>query len=229
MATQWRVTEYSHGPRWPRAAVFDCDGLLVDSGECWNDAYRAVAADIGRSAGGLDFASFTGASIASAARHLSRALGVRVSERRLRRALVERFAAEPPAPMPGGPELVRALGERMPLAVASNAPLELVTSAVERVYGLDTFRAVLSVEQLRAHKPAPDVYLEACRRLGISPSDSIAFEDSPPGAQAARAAGLVVVAVPSVPGLDVDADLTVSRLDDPGLMRYLGLGSEAVT
>ena len=68
-----------------------------------------------------------------------------------------------------------------------------------------------------APKPAPDPYLEACRRLGVEPGpDIVALEDSPPGVAAARAAGLTVIGVPSIDGVVLDEahDLAESLLDD---------------
>ncbi len=208
---------------WPRAAVFDCDGLLVDSGRCWRSAYEEVARDHGGSLAGVDVDALAGASVAGAAVRLGRELGAIVSEQELRRHLRAAFAADPPPILPGVHRIVNALGDRMPLAVASNAPRDVLMSVLERHRIGGSFRSIVSAEQTPAHKPAPDVYLEACLRLGVAPSDAIAFEDSPLGARAARAAGLFVVAVPSVRGATMPADLTFGRLDDPKLLRYLTL------
>jgi beta-phosphoglucomutase-like phosphatase (HAD superfamily) len=83
--------------------------------------------------------------------------------------------------------------------------------------------AVVSAEQTHAHKPRPDVYLEACRKLAVDPSDAIALEDSAIGAAAARAAGLLVIVIPSSPDARIEADLTVARLDDPRVLDVFGL------
>jgi HAD superfamily hydrolase (TIGR01509 family) len=203
--------------------VFDCDGLMIDSAVCWHRAYEKVAAELGRSLSVIDLAPLTGASVARAARHLGRELNTRVDEERLRRALGDTFAAHPPGPLPGVHALVAALGARIPLAVASNAPRDLVITVLDGLEIRAAFDAVVSAEETAADKPAPDVYLEACRRLGVAPSDAIAFEDSPVGADAARAAGLVVVGVPSRRDMRIDADLKVSSLRDQRLLEYLGL------
>src|SRR5215467_13598736 len=109
MATQWSVTGYSRS-QWPRAAVFDCDGLLVDSAACWRRAYSAVAvADV-------DLDALAGASVAGAATFLG------VSEDALRAALLSAVVSLPPPPLPGAHELIAALRDCLPLAVASNAP-----------------------------------------------------------------------------------------------------------
>jgi beta-phosphoglucomutase-like phosphatase (HAD superfamily) len=100
-----------------------------------------------------------------------------------------------------------------------------VRSVLDQLAVEHHFSAVVSAEEIDAHKPAPDVYVEACGRLGVAPSDAIAFEDSWIGARAARAAGLMVIAVPSAPGMRIDADLTVGRLDDSLLLGFLGLAA----
>jgi HAD superfamily hydrolase (TIGR01509 family) len=208
---------------WPRAAVFDCDGLLVDSGACWEQAYHAVAASFGRALDDVDLDALAGASVATAASQLSAALQITVDEKALRVALLESVAATTPPVLPGARELVAALTRRMPLAVATNAPRDVVLDVLERAGLRGAFAAVVSAEETPAHKPAPHVYIEACLRLGVATCDAIAFEDSAPGAQAARTAGLFVVAVPSVPGVRVAGDLVVPRLSDPRLLAYLGL------
>lgn len=213
----------SNGAVWPRAAVFDCDGLLVDSAACWEHAYAQVAELHEGSLDDVDLGSLAGASVAIAAAELSRSLGVPVAERALHETLVESFAELAPEALPGAQAIVAGLGARMPLAVASNAPREVVVDVLRRLQILEAFDSVVSAEETPAHKPAPDVYLEACRRLEVSPPDAIAFEDSDLGARAARAAGLLVVAVPPTPTACLDADLKVSRLDDPRLLRYLDL------
>jgi HAD superfamily hydrolase (TIGR01509 family) len=203
--------------------VFDCDGLLVDSGGSWVRAYRAVAAAHGRTLAAVDLRALDGASVAHACARLRRDLGVPVEESALREALREAFAAAPPEPLPGARSLVRALAARGPVAVASNAPRDLVVGVLDRLGLRDLLTAIVSGEETPAPKPAPDVYLEACARLAVAPSDAIAFEDSGLGARAARAAGLIVVAVPSARGARIDADLTVPRLDDRRLAAYLDL------
>jgi HAD superfamily hydrolase (TIGR01509 family) len=199
---------------WPVAAVFDCDGLLVDSEHCWHAAYRASAAAVGRSLDGVSLASFNGASVGLAAERLSRALALPISHELLREQLLHAVERLPVEPMPGVEGLLDALGRELPLAVASNGPPAAVETLLRRTGLRRRFSVVASAEQTPAPKPYPHVYLEACRRLGVDPSDAIALEDSPAGAAAARAAGLLVVAVPSDHDARIEADLTVPRLDD---------------
>lgn len=209
--------------RWPSAAVFDCDGLLLDTEACWRAAYEAAALEAGTSLDGIDLNLLNGASVAIAAARLSEALELPIAQAPIRRSLLECVETMTVVTMPGARALLELLAIDMPLAVASNAPASVVEAGLRRV-GLDEFfSAIVSAEQLPYPKPHPDVYLEACRRLRVDPSDAVAFEDSELGTSAARAASLLVVAVPSVRGAQLDADLTVGRLDDIRVLRLLGL------
>lgn len=211
----------------PHAAVFDCDGLLVDSAHCWERAYAQVAADRGRSLDDVRLDRLLGASVARAAALVSEDLGEPVGAEELRAVLDERFAADPPEALPGVRELIAELAARMPLGVASNGPRDIVLGVLERLGVQEAFAAVVSAEETERDKPEPDVYLEACRQLAVAPSGAVAFEDSALGARAARSAGLVVVMVPSAPGPHPDADLVVPRLDDAALAAFLGLEAVA--
>ena len=72
-------------------------------------------------------------------------------------------------------------------------------------------------------KPAPDVFLAVARALGAPPTGCVALEDSPTGVSAARAAGMLVVGVPSVPGIVLDADVVAASLAEPAVWSALGL------
>lgn len=210
----------------PQGAVFDCDGLLVDSQICWERAYARVAAARGRPLDDVRLDRLLGASVAGAAALVSEDLGEPVGAGELLAALAESFAADPPEPLPGARELIADLAVRMPLGVASNGPREIVLTVLEQLGVRELFAAVVSADEVERDKPQPDVYLEACRRLAVAPGDAVAFEDSPLGAQAARRAGLIVVAVPSVPGVQLDADLTVPSLGDARVRTFLGLDAD---
>src|SRR4051812_28787313 len=103
----------------------------------------------------------------------------------------------PAGPMRGVSDLLSTLrGEAIPIAIASSAPARWVVGAVERLHIRPLFGAVVTGDEVAHRKPAPDVYLEAARRLGVDPARSIAIEDSSPGLAAARAAGMKTVAIP---------------------------------
>jgi HAD superfamily hydrolase (TIGR01509 family) len=201
---------------WLRAAVFDFDGLLVDTGACWQRAYVETLARGGRALepGALD--ALAGASVAQAAAQLT------VPMNDLHRELARAFQERRPAALPGARELVERLRQRVPLAVATNGPAEIVAASLGDVGLLESFEFIVSAETPPyREKPAPDVYRAACERLGVTPEETVAFEDSPIGALAAQRAGLVVVYVPSDGQPSSDAHLRVSRLDDPRLLEFL--------
>ena len=108
--------------------------------------------------------------------------------------------------MVGARELLHALRERgTPIGLVSNSPLAFVRRSLEIVDFGDRFDVVLSAHEVAAPKPAPDPYLEACRRLGVEPGPAVvALEDSPTGVAAARAAGLTVIGIPSLEGIALD-------------------------
>jgi len=116
---------------------------------------------------------------------------------------------------PGARELIRSLQGRLPLAVASNTDGDLVRLALE-VAGLDdAFAAIVTAVEVGRGKPHPDVYITACELLGVPPDDAVAFEDSPLGVRAAKAAGMTCVGIPERDGVDLTtngADLVVGSL-----------------
>lgn len=208
---------------WPRAAVFDCDGLLVHTARCWRTAYHTVARTAGNTLDGIDLAALDGASVSAASAHLSTALGRAIPAAALGNALQHAIETQPLHAMPGAVELVSAMATELPLAVASNAPLATVRAALQRAGLSHLLPVIVSAEETDVYKPAPEVYLRACQRLGVDPSDAIAFEDSAVGARAARAAGLTVIVVPSSPAAARYADLTVSQMNDPRVHELFGL------
>ena len=117
-------------------------------------------------------------------------------------AVYERGAA----PLPGALTLVRALRGRIPIAVASNTPRALIEPALDAAGLGGAFGAIVGADDVENPKPAPDAYVTACTVLGSPPAETIALEDSPTGVAAARAAGLYVIGVPSLPGVVLEAD-----------------------
>jgi beta-phosphoglucomutase-like phosphatase (HAD superfamily) len=107
--------------------------------------------------------------------------------------------------------------------VASNSLRRLVDLALSGSGLAEAFDAVIAGDEVPNPKPAPDIYLEACRRLGASPDRTVAIEDSPTGAAAARAAGLFVIGIPYLADLAFEADVTARSLDDPAVRTALGL------
>jgi beta-phosphoglucomutase-like phosphatase (HAD superfamily) len=94
--------------------------------------------------------------------------------------------------------------------------------------GLDgAFDAIVVGDEVARPKPAPDVYIAVAGALGADPAACVALEDSATGVAAARAAGMRVVGVPSVPGVVLDADVVAGSLEDPAVWSALGLNAAA--
>jgi HAD superfamily hydrolase (TIGR01509 family) len=126
-------------------------------------------------------------------------LGVPLEPAEISRAVVERLERcyrEHLPLLPHAREAVERLAGRWPLAVASSSNRPLIDLVLELTGLHDAFRATVSSEEVPRGKPAPDVYLEAARRLGAEPEESVAVEDSTNGITAAAAAGMGVIAVP---------------------------------
>jgi beta-phosphoglucomutase-like phosphatase (HAD superfamily) len=112
----------------------------------------------------------------------------------------------------------------VPLGLATNSGREFATRALRGAGLLDSFDAVVSAEDVERPKPAPDVYLAAAAALGADPADCVALEDSETGVEAALAAGMVVIGVPSFPGIDLSAaQLVAPSLEDARVWGLLGL------
>jgi HAD superfamily hydrolase (TIGR01509 family) len=132
-------------------------------------------------------------------RYMHSELGVPMEPDEISAAVVERLKARYRRHVPLLPhavETVRSLAERWPLALASSANRPLIDFVLELTEMAGLFRATVSSEEVPRGKPAPDVYVEAARRLDVAPKRCVAIEDSTNGIQSARAAGMRVIAVP---------------------------------
>lgn len=212
----------------PAAVVFDCDGLLLDTESAWSRAEEVLYARRGVTFTLEHKRELLGTAGARAAatfeRHLD-APGEGAALLRQLDALVVEEVRRKASAQPGARELVASLrAQGTPLGLASNSPPQLVALALE-VSGFATaFDSILTGHEVPRPKPAPDVYLESCRRLGAPPEASVALEDSPTGVASARDAGLFVVGVPSLPGVELDrADLVAPSLESPEVRAAVGL------
>jgi HAD superfamily hydrolase (TIGR01509 family) len=112
------------------------------------------------------------------------------------RRLEEIYRRELPL-VEGAREAVERLAARWPLALASSSNRELIDLVLELSGLARHFRVTVSSEEVARGKPAPDVYLEAARRLGVPPERCAAIEDSENGIRSAKAAGMRVLAIPN--------------------------------
>jgi HAD superfamily hydrolase (TIGR01509 family) len=135
-------------------------------------------------------------------------------------ALVEAELLLGVSPLPGVVELLDALGDRLPIAVASNSPRRFLDVSLAGSGLANRFGVAVSSEDVEHPKPSPDVYLEAFARLGADPARGVALEDSETGIASARASGAFVLTVPSLPGGNPDGDYLTSSLADPTVLEW---------
>lgn len=212
----------------PQAAIFDNDGLLLDTEDLWTRAELKLYG-----ARGVEFTaehkrSLVGISGPRAAALLEEHLAAPGEGRALLAELndlVMREAEGGATPMPGANELVAALqAAGIRLALVSNSPREWVDAVLDPSGMNRCFEVILTPDDGLAHKPEPALYLEACRRLGADPERSVGLEDTATGVAAVKAAGMLAIGVPAVPGVELDgADIVAASLGDRAVWRALGL------
>jgi HAD superfamily hydrolase (TIGR01509 family) len=182
------------------AIVFDVDGVLIDSEPVWERVRRKFVADRGGRWAQDAQDRMMGMSTAEWSAYLSEDFGLSgLSPSRVAELVVAAMAAEYQVHLPllpGAVDAVRALSGRWPLAVASSSPKSLIEAVLDASHLRPAFAAAVSSEEVPRGKPAPDVYLEATKRLGVTPASCAAVEDSSNGLRSAAAAGLTVIAVP---------------------------------
>ena len=205
------------------AVVFDCDGLLVDTETCWTRAETKLFAEHGHGFGLEQKKIVIGGTLEAAGAAMADYFGRPGHGPMLAQRLHDLVAIELAAgadALPGARDLVLRLRGRVPIAVASNSPRSFVETALASAGLDDLFTEVFAAEDVVHPKPAPDLYLTACAALGADPVRSVAFEDSRTGVASARAAGMHVAGVPSLPGVVLDADTVFTSLSDPALAAW---------
>lgn len=208
-------------PPLPAAVVFDNDGLLLDTESVWTRAEQDLFELRGTEFTPADKRELVGTSAEIAGGILERRLGEPGRADELIEELNELVVAELEhgvEAMIGARELLERLRQRRtPIGLVSNSPLRFVRRSIELAGFHEHFDVVISAHEVAAPKPAPDPYLEACRRLGVEPGPAVvALEDSPTGVAAARAAGLTVIGIPSIEGIALEEahHLAESLLDE---------------
>jgi len=182
------------------AVVFDLDGVIVDSERVWDEVREQYTRESGGRYTETAARDMMGMSAPEWSRYMADVLGVPGTPAEIDARVVElmlrRYGEAPPL-IPGAVEAVRRVGAGWPLAIASSSNPELI-EVVLRVSGLDRdVRIAVSSQEVARGKPAPDVYLEAARRLGVDPTHCVAVEDSENGIRSAHAAGMPVVVIPN--------------------------------
>jgi HAD superfamily hydrolase (TIGR01509 family) len=182
------------------AVVFDLDGVLIQSEEVWDEVREQFVRERGGRYDAEIQRAMMGMSSTEWSRYLHDTAGVPDRPAAINDEVVRRMLAAYRERLPlidGAQDAVRRLAGSFRLAVASSSNRPLI-DAVLRGAGLEEqFAATVSAEEVARGKPAPDVYLEAARRLGVHPARCAAVEDSHGGIRSAKAAGMRVLAVPN--------------------------------
>lgn len=182
-----------------RAVVFDCDGLLLDSEAIYRSSWRTAAAAQGVHIDDATYRTFIGRRIALCEQEVATlAPGFDLPRfQRDWRAGWQALAERGVDPKPGADALIAALAAAgVPLAVATSSQRPQARAALGAWW--PRFQVVVTGDEVRQGKPAPDIYLLAAQRLGVAPQDILALEDSQAGAESALAAGMTVLVVPDL-------------------------------
>jgi HAD superfamily hydrolase (TIGR01509 family) len=209
-------------PRLIQAVIFDLDGLLLDSESAWDGGRKALVAEHGLEWPDGATEAMLGMSSPEWSAYVRDELGVplepqQISDRVVAQVL-DRYEERLPL-LPGAEEAVARIAGRWPLALASSSNKPVIDRVMKTAGWDRVFKAWVSSEEVARGKPAPDVFLEAARRIRIDPHDAAGVEDSHNGILAAKAAGLRVIAIPNhefPPGEEAlrEADAVLGSLDE---------------
>jgi HAD superfamily hydrolase (TIGR01509 family) len=182
------------------AVVFDLDGVLIQTEEVWHDVREGLARERGGRYDRGAQRAMMGMSAPEWARYMHEHVGVPDPPEQIAAEVVARMEQRYRERLPlidGAVEAVQRLADRWPLGLASSSNRPLIDLVLDRSGLGRSFRATVSSEEVAHGKPAPDVYLAACRLLGVEPVRAAAVEDSHAGIRSAKAAGMRVVAIPN--------------------------------
>lgn len=204
------------------SVIFDLDGVLIDSERVWASAREQLVREHGGTWHSDAARAMMGMSSPEWSRYMHQELGVAMAPEQIAREVVrrlERSYRERLPLMPGAHDAVASLAGRWRLGLASSANRPIIELVLELADMRALFAVTVSAGEVARGKPAPEVYLEAARRLGAAPSRCAAVEDSTNGLRAAEAAGMLLIALPNPdfpPARDALclADVIIDSLDD---------------
>jgi HAD superfamily hydrolase (TIGR01509 family) len=221
-----------------RGLVFDFDGLIVDTEGAEYQSWQELFRQYGRRLPLSVWSQAIGAAVDhfDAFGYLESLLGHPIADRervkaRRRQRYLDLAAAQPV--LPGVREAIaEARRQGLKLAMASSSSREWVVGHMTRLGLIDGFECVRTSDDVAEVKPNPALYLSALAGLGLAAHEAIAFEDSPNGIAAAKAAGLFCVAIPNplTSQLPIDqADLHLSSLAETTLDQIISLAGKPRT
>lgn len=214
-----------------QAVIFDLDGLLIRSEEAWIQSETELLRNYGLGLSTKKIREITeeylpGRSQDEAAKFYKEKFNLpdsieKIREKRIR--IVKNYYKKAPLTKGSLPLLKVVRESGLKTGLASSAPMELI-KIVMKTYGLqDFFEAIISDDHIERGKPEPDIFLKAAKKIGVTPSQCLVFEDTGHGLQAAKGAGMVAVLVPN-PHLpsppvktQVKADFVLDSLADINL------------
>jgi len=182
------------------AVVFDLDGVIVDSEHLWDEVREELARERGGRWHERAQADMMGMSAPEWSRYMHDVVGLSESPAEIDELVVEgmleRYAERLPL-IDGAVDAVVRVAESFRLALASSSNRRVIDAVLDAAGIASSFEATVSSEEVGRGKPAPDVFLEAARRLDVPADRCAAVEDSGNGIRAAHAAGMPVVAIPN--------------------------------
>jgi HAD superfamily hydrolase (TIGR01509 family) len=182
------------------AVVFDLDGVIVDSEHVWDEIREELARERGGRWHERAQADMMGMSAPEWSRYMHDVIGLRKSPAEINDEVVRRLLARYEEQLPliaGAVDAVRRMACSYRLALASSSNRSVIDAVLEGADLAALFEVTVSSEEVARGKPAPDVFLEAARRLGVPPERCAAIEDSGNGISAAHAAQMRVIAIPN--------------------------------
>ena len=181
-----------------RALIFDCDGTLADTMPVHHVAWIAMLAEHGLEFPEREFYAWAGMPTHTIIRRLALEQGVPLTDDDVAAMVVDKERRyvdliDSVGPIPEVLAIAEAWRGRMPMAVASGGERWVIHRTLTAIGVLDWFDAIVGAEDTVRHKPEPDVFLEAARRIDAEPAGCAVFEDSDLGLEAGRRAGMTVL------------------------------------
>lgn len=205
-----------------KAVIFDMDGLLVDSEATWSTADREFLAHYGKTYRPIDKSRFMGSGVREFIKFIKKKFAIDGNEEKLlseRMGIFQRLVNKNLKLMPGAKNLLKELSKNgYPLAMATGNTRQMMDLMTENLKIRKYFNVTVSNDEVPHGKPAPDIFLEAARRLGVKPSQCVVLEDAVNGVLAAKAAGMRAIAVCdqryNKPESFTEADMVVGSLKE---------------